>query len=175
MGQTSQVIETGYRLDGEKKRVQYTRSELYYIESLEGICDELLQYKIHKERKDSNRFAKDKSMTFRTLDKLVNRGVKVDLGIPHELWDSPSAEITALKQQCEDNVEKYEDIIEQWYWGDRKQPLHQYLCRDRVLKKEQSACLDDPPPPPPEAEPENESEEFNEPSGQNTQDNKDEL
>lgn len=171
LGQTSAVIETGYQLDGKKKRVQYTKSELYYIESLEGVCDALLEYNIHKERKDSNRFSRGKSMTFQTLDKLVDRGVKVDLGIPHELWDSPSAEITALKQQCEGNLEQYENIIEQWYWGDRKQPLDQYLCRERVLPKEQLACLDDPPLPP---EPEEEKEATTEKHVE-TQQHKEEL
>lgn len=148
LGKTSQVIETGYQIDGPKKRIKYTRSELYFIESLEGVCDRLLEYNIHKERKDSTRFAKGMSSTFKTLHQLVDRGVKVDLGIPMELWDSPSAEITALKQQCEDYLEKYDDVIEQWYWGNRDQQLQQYLCRQRALKKDQQSCLDDPLPPP---------------------------
>lgn len=150
LGQTSQVIETGYQIDGPKKRVKYTKSELYFIESLEGVCDKLLEYNIHKERKDSTRFAKGISSTFKTLHQLVDKGVKVDLGIPLELWDSPSAEITALKQQCEDYLEKYDDIIEQWYWGDRDKKLQQYLCRERVLNKDQRYCLDDPPAPEPD-------------------------
>lgn len=148
LGRTSQVIETGYQIDGPKKRVKYTKSELYFIESLEGVCDKLLEYNIHKERKDSTRFAKGMSSTFKTLHQLVDRGVKVDLGIPLELWDSPSAEITALKQQCEDYLEKHDEVIEQWYWGNREQKLQQYLCRQRVLHKDQQSCLDDPAPPP---------------------------
>ena len=34
---------------------------------------------------------------FRTLEGLVSKGVKVDIGIPHELWDKPSAEITQVR------------------------------------------------------------------------------
>lgn len=143
LGQTNEVIETGYQIDGPKKKVKYTKSELYLVETLENVCDKLLDYNIHKERKDSTRFAKGMSSTFKTLHDLVDRGVKVDLGIPEELWDSPSAEITALKQQCEQYLERYNDIIEQWYWGDRDQPLPDYLCRERVLKKDQQSCLDD--------------------------------
>ena len=143
LGQTSQVIETGYQIDGPKKRTKYTRSELYFIESLEGVCDRLLEYNIHKERKDSTRFSRGMSQTFKTLHNLVDRGVKVDLGIPEELWDSPSAEITALKQQCEDYLEKYHDIIEQWYWGERDKKLSDYICRERVLDKEQTSCIDE--------------------------------
>ena len=147
LGETSQVIETGYQIDAPKKRVKYTRSELYFIESMEGVCEGLLKYNIHKERKDSTRFDKSMSQTFKTLHQLVDKGVKVDLGIPMELWDSPSAEITALKQQCEDQLEKHHDIIEQWYWGSREQRLQDYLCRDRVLTKDDRTCLDDPSPP----------------------------
>ena len=28
------------------------------------------------------------------------KGVKVDLGIPHEMWDKPPAEVTQLKTQA---------------------------------------------------------------------------
>lgn len=69
------------------------------IESIDGICELMLQYNIHKERKDSTRFARGMSTTFQTLHGLVNKGVKVDLGIPYDLWDKPSAEITNLKTQ----------------------------------------------------------------------------
>lgn len=150
LGETSQVIETGYQIDGPKKRVDYTKSELYFIESVEGVCDNLLKYNIHKERTDSTRIAKGISSTFKTLHQLVDRGVNVDLGIPMELWDSPSAEITALKQQCEDYLEKYDSIIEQWYWGNRDRELQDYLCRERILKKDQQSCLDDPKAPEPD-------------------------
>lgn len=34
-----------------------------------------------------------------TLKGLVQKGVKVDLGIPLELWDEPSMEVTFLKKQ----------------------------------------------------------------------------
>lgn len=74
-------------------------SELRLIESLEAVCDELLSYNVHKERTDSTRFAKGMSTTFRTLHGLVEKGVKVDLGIPEDLWDKPSAEVTYLKTQ----------------------------------------------------------------------------
>ena len=34
----------------------------------------------------------------RTLEGLVDKGVKVDIGIPHELWNKPSAEITQVRR-----------------------------------------------------------------------------
>ena len=34
-----------------------------------------------------------------TLHGLVNKGVKVELGIPYDLWDEPSVEVTIMKKQ----------------------------------------------------------------------------
>lgn len=45
--------------------------ELRLVESLDGICERILQYNIHKERTDSTRFAKGMSQTFQTLHGLV--------------------------------------------------------------------------------------------------------
>lgn len=100
-GKSHAVLETGYSHTKEKKKTKYVTSELRLIETMDGICDRILEYNIHKERKDSTRFAKGQSETFSTLEGLVAKGVKVDIGIPHELWDKPSAEVTQLKTQCE--------------------------------------------------------------------------
>lgn len=109
---------------------------------MENVCDKILEYNIHKERKDSTRFAKGMSETFQTLHGLVNKGVKVELGIPEELWDKPSAEITHLKTQCETLVERHEGDIEDWYFKHQQDgPLIDYLCRDRVLAKKDAECL----------------------------------
>ena len=81
----------------------------------------------------------------RTLEGLVAKGVKVDLGMPQELWHKPSAEITHLKTQCETLIESHEEDIEDWYFSHQtKQSLEDFLCRERVLKtsKEQQ-CLDE--------------------------------
>lgn len=112
------------------------------VESLDGICDRLLKYNVHKERTDSSRFSKGMSQTFQTLHGLVDKGVKVDLGIPYELWDKPSAEVTHLKTQCEQLLEQQEEAIENWYWHHQDVPLGNYLCVDRVLKKGDATCLD---------------------------------
>ena len=47
----------------------------------------MLEYNMHKERVGSLRFEKGKSETMKTLEGLKERGVKVDLGIPDEVWD----------------------------------------------------------------------------------------
>ncbi|CAG9838716.1 unnamed protein product [Diabrotica balteata] len=143
-GKTSEVIETGYSVDDvkPKKKKAYKKSELRLVESLEGVCDRILEYNIHKEREDSTRFAKGQSQTFQTLHGLVDKGVKVELGIPYELWDKPSAEITKLKTQCETLLEENEADIEDWYFNHQgKLTLKKYLCEDRALKNQESKCL----------------------------------
>lgn len=69
------MLETGYGFDKEKKKTEYKRSELRLIETMENVCDRLLSYNVHKERKDSTRFARGVSQTFQTLNNLVDRGV----------------------------------------------------------------------------------------------------
>lgn len=138
-----------YSLDETKKRKkEYKKSETRLIESLENVCERILEYNIHKERKDSTRFAKGMSETFQTLHGLVDKGVKVELGIPFELWDKPSAEVTQLKTQCEMLVERHENDIEDWYFKFQESgPLIDYLCRDRVLAKKDAECLYEVPKP----------------------------
>merc|ERR1711915_672380 len=139
---THGVIETGYSHTKDKKKTKYVKSELRLIETLDGICDQILKYNIHKERKDSTRFAKGQSETFSTLEGLVAKGVKVDIGIPHELWDKPSAEVTQLKTQCESMLEKHEEDIEEWYFDlQDKYSFEEYICRKKALKKGDTKCL----------------------------------
>ncbi|KAK6624175.1 hypothetical protein RUM44_011033 [Polyplax serrata] len=142
-GKTSEVIETGYSIDkNKKKRTKYKVSELRLVETLDNICERILEYNIHKERQDSTRFAKGMSQTFQTLHGLVNKGVKVELGMPYELWDKPSAEITNMKTQCETLIEDYEDDIGEWYFHQQQDiSLQKFLCTDRVLQNEDDSCL----------------------------------
>ncbi|KAL4113302.1 hypothetical protein QTP88_016955 [Uroleucon formosanum] len=146
-GKTSEYLEIGYSIDLPKKKKEYKKSELRLVESLDGLCERILDYNIHKERTDSTRFAKGMSQTFQTLHGLVNKGVKVELGIPYELWDKPSVEITNMKTQCEDLLETYESDIEQWYFNDQAESLGSYLCKDRALKDSDQTCLDEVSPP----------------------------
>ena len=68
----------------------------------------------------------------------------MELGIPHELWDKPSAEITHLKTQCETLLEDYEESIEEWYSTlQPKYQLQHYLCRMKILPKKEQQCLNE--------------------------------
>lgn len=144
-GRTHDVVETGYHMDKKKKAVKYRVSELRLIETLEGVCETMLSYSIHKERTDVTRFAKGMSQTFQTLHGLVDKGVKVDLGMPYELWDKPNAEVTDLKTKCDTLIEDYEDIITDWYFHLQESvPLHSHLCAKHVLSREDASCLPAP-------------------------------
>lgn len=56
------------------------------------------------------------SQTMSTLKNLVQKGVKVDLGMPLELWDEPSVEVTHMKKQVRTNKQTV------------KQKLNSILC-----------------------------------------------
>jgi len=47
------------------------------------------------------------STTFKTLNGLKKRGVKVDLGFPDQMWDTPDAEVTRLKSKVHLLPKKY--------------------------------------------------------------------
>jgi len=74
-GNTHEVLELGYSVDDvkPKRKAKYQESELRLVESLDGLCKRVLQYNVHKERKDtrSTGFDKGMSQTFRTLHGLV--------------------------------------------------------------------------------------------------------
>ncbi len=138
-----EVIETGYSVDREKKKTKYAVSELRLVEALDALCESLLTYNIHKERSDWTRFAPGTSETFRALEGLVAKGVKVDIGIPQELWHKPPAEVTQLKSQCDALLEEHEDDIERWYFhGQAEGSLEDHLCRRIYLEDKDRSCLD---------------------------------
>ncbi|XP_077061342.1 protein canopy homolog 3 [Siphateles boraxobius] len=142
-GKTKEVIETNYRFLDDKGAppIKYVKSDIRFIEVMENVCSRIMQYNLHKERDGSNRFAKGMSETFSTLHNLVNKGVKVVMDIPFELWNETSAEVADLKKQCDVMVEQYEEVIEDWYKGSQEEDLTTYLCEKHVLKGQDTDCL----------------------------------
>uniref|UniRef100_A0A3B5KP90 DUF3456 domain-containing protein n=1 Tax=Xiphophorus couchianus TaxID=32473 RepID=A0A3B5KP90_9TELE len=117
--------------------------ETRLTEAVDNICERILQYSVHAERPGSLRYAKGSSQTMTTLKNLVNKGVKVDLGMPYELWDEPSAEVTNMKKQCETMLEQYEDVVEEWYFHHQDRRLENFLCENHVLKTSERECLEE--------------------------------
>lgn len=144
-GKTKEVIERNYRFLDNKGAppIKYVKSDIRFIEVVESVCQRLTEYSLHKERQGSNRFAKGMSETFSTLHGLVHKGVKVVMDIPYELWNETSAEVADLKKQCDVMVEKYEEVIEDWYKGNQEEDLTTYLCEKHVLKGQDQACLEE--------------------------------
>uniref|UniRef100_A0AAF5PKH0 tRNA:m(4)X modification enzyme TRM13 n=1 Tax=Wuchereria bancrofti TaxID=6293 RepID=A0AAF5PKH0_WUCBA len=123
-------------------KISAVEKELKFVEALEGTCERMLQYKLHKEKSDISRFAKEESNTMKALNELRSKGVKVELGIPYEMWDTPSVEIVTLKQNCETLLERYENDLEQWYNIRNRPLLEEYLCKKRVLKRTERGCME---------------------------------
>ncbi|KAJ8338185.1 hypothetical protein SKAU_G00371510 [Synaphobranchus kaupii] len=142
-GRSKEILELGEVLDTGKRRrkIKYNTSEMRLTEALDNICEGILQYSIHAERPGSLRYAKGTSQTMATLKNLVNKGVKVDLGLPYELWDEPSVEVADMKKQCENMLEQYEEVVEDWYFHNQGERLEQFLCETHVLKDSEKECL----------------------------------
>uniref|UniRef100_A0A3Q1CVT5 DUF3456 domain-containing protein n=1 Tax=Amphiprion ocellaris TaxID=80972 RepID=A0A3Q1CVT5_AMPOC len=135
-GRSKEVLEVGEVLDTGKRRrkIKYNTSETRLTEAVDNICERILQYSVHAERPGSLRYAKGASQTMTTLKNLVHKGVKVDLGMPYELWDEPSVEVSDMKKQCETMLEEYEEVVEDWYFHHQDLRLENFLCENHVLK-----------------------------------------
>ncbi|XP_022092519.1 protein canopy homolog 4-like isoform X2 [Acanthaster planci] len=143
-GKKKEVLQIGHQFDKQKKEIKYHKSELRLIEALDDVCERILQYNIHAERASSRRFAKGQSETMQTLRGLQAKGVKVDLGMPDDMWEKPSAPVTKMKQRCEQLIEEQEDAIGNWFFKTNQETtLLDYLCVQRVLTKDEHGCLNE--------------------------------
>uniref|UniRef100_A0A8D3A6E6 Canopy FGF signaling regulator 4 n=1 Tax=Scophthalmus maximus TaxID=52904 RepID=A0A8D3A6E6_SCOMX len=144
-GRSKEVLEVGEVLDTGKRRrkIKYNTSETRLTEAVDDICERILQYSVHAERPGSLRYAKGASQTMTTLKNLVQKGVKVELGLPFELWDEPSVEVSDMKKQCETMLEVYEEVVEDWYFHHQDQRLENFLCETHVLKASEQECLNE--------------------------------
>nr|XP_057924952.1 protein canopy 4 [Doryrhamphus excisus] len=142
-GRSKEVLEVGDVLDTgmRRRKIKYNTSETRLMEAVDNICERILQYSVHAERPGSLRYAKGSSQTMTTLKNLVHKGVKVDLGLPYELWDEPSLEVTDMKKQCETMLEQYEEVVEDWYFHHQDHELEDFLCRSHVLGASERECL----------------------------------
>ncbi|XP_078056985.1 protein canopy 4 [Mustelus asterias] len=142
---SKEVLELGEVLDSgkRKRKIKYNTSETRLADAMDNICEGILQYNVHAERPGSLRYAKGTSETMMTLKNLVNKGVKVELGIPFEMWDEPSAEVTDLKKQCENMLEQYEEVVEDWYFRHQDRNLEKFLCMSHVLSEDDQDCLNE--------------------------------
>uniref|UniRef100_A0A673M2Z0 Protein canopy 4-like n=1 Tax=Sinocyclocheilus rhinocerous TaxID=307959 RepID=A0A673M2Z0_9TELE len=129
-GRSKEVLELEEVLDTGKcrRKIKYNTSETQLTEAMDNVCERILQYKIHAERPGSLRYAKGTSQTMNTLKNLMDKGVKVELGIPYELWDEPSVEVADLKRQCESMLEEYEEVVENWNFHHQDERFDRFFC-----------------------------------------------
>ncbi|CAI2355912.1 unnamed protein product [Caenorhabditis sp. 36 PRJEB53466] len=113
-----------------------------FAELIENFCFGFNKFYVHKEKTGLARFSNEPSKTMTTLRQMRNKGVKVELGMPEELWDQPSAEIVVLRQGCELIVENFEDLMESWFL-ERKSlnDLMISVCKMGALRYENTDCL----------------------------------
>jgi len=161
-----ETILIGHALDGDSgkraKKIDYQRSESRLVEVLEQVCSDIEKYQIHAEHKRGvMRYRKHMSTTMSTLNGLRMKGVKVELGIPEDLWNATSAETSKLKRQCDKLLEEAEESIEEWYMSDGAKPnILNFLCRERLLKGDaDKICLDEFPEWNPNKQPKSDEEE----------------
>jgi hypothetical protein len=98
----------------------------------------MLNFKVHKDKEGLARFSRELSSSMKAIKELQGRGVQVrfviyfkpskkcfqvELGIPIELWDSPSVETSLLKQHCDWLNEEFEDVILDWFHSERSKSL----------------------------------------------------
>ncbi|KAA0188384.1 putative conserved secreted protein [Fasciolopsis buskii] len=134
--QSSDTITLGSQGNSFRK-VKYDRSELRFIEVFHEppLCNRMLKYKLHKERKGCSRFDKTIPETQKSLSSLTEKGVKVYMDIPLEMWDKPTVEVVSLVKQCDSILSAYEGDLEDWFYNLQNEvTVLDYLCRDRVLK-----------------------------------------
>uniref|UniRef100_A0A673M6W7 Protein canopy 4-like n=1 Tax=Sinocyclocheilus rhinocerous TaxID=307959 RepID=A0A673M6W7_9TELE len=134
-GRSKEVLELEEVLDTGKcrRKIKYNTSETQLTEAMDNVCERILQYKIHAERPGSLRYAKGTSQTMNTLKNLMDKGVKVELGIPYELWDEPSVEVADLKRQCESMLEEYEEVVENWNFHHQDERFDRFFCAAHPL------------------------------------------
>ncbi|CAA94121.2 DUF3456 domain-containing protein [Caenorhabditis elegans] len=131
-------------MEFEAKSVKvHKRLSSEFADITENICNGFNEFKIHKEKTGLERFSRAQSKTIETLKQMREKGVKVELGMPFEMWDQPSAEIFALRQGCESLLEDYEDLIEEWFINKASlEDLFKQLCARNALKNQETSCFD---------------------------------
>ncbi|EGT50334.1 hypothetical protein CAEBREN_07110 [Caenorhabditis brenneri] len=113
-----------------------------FADITEKVCEGFNEYKIHKEKTGVERFSRESSKTIATLEQLREKGVRVELGMPYEMWNMPSAEVHALRQGCESLLEDYEEVIEYWFLKKTgSADLFKKLCVQNALINGDTSCF----------------------------------
>lgn len=78
------------------------------------------------------------SQTMTTLKNLVHKGVKVELGLPFEMWDEPSVEVSDMKKQVGSTV--LTEQTQTWKAVTRSRSYNLSNTRSAALTNLQKLC-----------------------------------
>uniref|UniRef100_A0A8C1WRG3 Canopy FGF signaling regulator 4 n=1 Tax=Cyprinus carpio TaxID=7962 RepID=A0A8C1WRG3_CYPCA len=124
-GRPKEVLELG-QISLKVRKKSKSTEETRLTEAMDNICEIILQYKIH--------VSSSPYQNMNTQKNLMDKGAKVELGIPYELWDEPSVEVADLKRQCESMLEENEEVLENWYFHHQDESLDRFFCATHVLR-----------------------------------------
>lgn len=65
----------------------------------------------------------------------------MELGIPHDLWDRPSAEVSKMHRWCFKLAEDMEEVIEDWYYNNQDGNLADIVCRSVIQNSSMAKYL----------------------------------
>uniref|UniRef100_A0A0K0FV41 Protein canopy homolog 4 (inferred by orthology to a human protein) n=1 Tax=Strongyloides venezuelensis TaxID=75913 RepID=A0A0K0FV41_STRVS len=101
-----------FKIRNLPKAISRDKAEELFLELSERVCKNMLMYRIDTSKGSGiERFFKGTPEALKQLKELRDKGVKITMDVPEELWDKPGVESSLLKQHCEALLEEYEDII----------------------------------------------------------------
>ncbi|CEF69490.1 Protein canopy homolog 4 [Strongyloides ratti] len=101
-----------FKIKNLPKTISRNKAEELFLELNEIVCKNMLSYRLDPTRDSGiDRFFKGTPEALKQLKELRDKGVKITMDVPEDLWDKPGIESSLLKQHCESLLEEYEDII----------------------------------------------------------------
>jgi len=149
LNKTANVKDTLHltnRLDGDEtedsqKAINYQRSEIRLMESLEHVCKNTRNYKAIA-GPDFPYLKGVKSMFQTELENMMGKsGLKLQLDAPKDIVDDPTLEVKRLEAFCNQMIETNEEDIEDWYMNHQEKDPIDYVCKTRILKEKDTECL----------------------------------
>ncbi|KAM7448545.1 Protein canopy 3 [Porites harrisoni] len=128
-------------LEDHEKNIHYEKSELRLMDVLDDLCDRMKLYSA-RAGPEFPYIKGAKSQLREVMDDLTKRSkVKLNYELPDDVIEDYTYEIGRLKFKCVHMLEIHEEDITQWYFGDQKENLLDWLCVERVLDENEQDCL----------------------------------
>ncbi|XP_062517519.1 protein canopy homolog 3-like isoform X2 [Corticium candelabrum] len=142
------MLETGHRLDPRGNyqasgKIPYRKSELRLLEALEQVCAGMYAYDLQDDDKSAFRYHRKRNLgaLAELMSQLSSTTNKLGISNNMETLIDPRGDLKVLKTKCSGLIEDYEDDITEWYMSHQdKTDLTDYLCAQRVAKKDHE-CL----------------------------------